>query len=944
MARLELEFSAKGVESSTGGINSISSALATLEKRYEEAQFEVKQLAQESTKLESVLNSLNQQFRAGTVSEEKFTKESSDLANEISDVRQQLGLAQRNVVSIKSSMDQATNSTRSFGNSSKNLQAYANDFTGGIRSATSVSIEFTRILQDLPYGMQGVANNLQQLFTNWGYYTQSVRSAAAAQGQVVTTGTLLKGALSSLISPANLLTLGVSLLTAGWVWYEKSQQKANKALKEGKKDVKDYTENLNNLSRALYAASQSYASDIAKLNTLIAVTRDAGASVKARESALAELQKMYPKVFKNFDTETIKTNAATISYRELTASIIANATARAAEGRIAEKSSNQLSLDEQNKGIREQISLLEQQIKRQEELTGLPGQSAGGVSESIESGNVRRLNDLYDQRNKLQRQETTNLLERAKLQEDINDLSELAVKNQLKVNRDLIDTTKDSTKSIRDYAEAVSNVFSEDVSPADLIGLNGLDAATEKTRQKYEKLYQRVDKLEADGLDKYEKNQTKRLEIVQKASDERAQIAAAEAKENERNEAEYAQATADIIDGILSKAGLSRIRTREQELSQSSRYYDELEKQHRDSADVMNAITEARKASEAQINEKWDAKVNETQFVYQRRLNESMTQMLMSRLNRETKEKVESAKSDAEKLKAIQEDYWRQIDAIEARDRETKVQLAFDGDALSVPLANVRSQMDELRRSFEQGTLSVAAFQQGISGLEVQRQQLQLFQGTVDSISDSFGNLYADAIFDTENAMENLEKAFEQTAKSIISGLIKIGVRYLINQAIGTASMAATAAASSATAATVAAAWSTAAALVSAATFGANTVPAGAGLAALVLSSKALAGFSKGGYTGSYRRNEIAGFVHGQEYVINAKATRDNLPLLKAINSGVDMGSMMNNSSPNIRYGSISSKPMNLGFQQGELRVTNEAIYIAYQFGEKENNRFFRGK
>lgn len=108
--------------------------------------------------------------------------------------------------------------------------------------------------------------------------------------------------------------------------------------------------------------------------------------------------------------------------------------------------------------------------------------------------------------------------------------------------------------------------------------------------------------------------------------------------------------------------------------------------------------------------------------------------------------------------------------------------------------------------------------------------------------------------------------------------------------------------------------------------------------------SKALAGFSKGGYTGSYRRNEIAGFVHGQEYVINAKATRDNLPLLKAINSGVDMGSMMNNSSPNIRYGSISSKPMNLGFQQGELRVTNEAIYIAYQFGEKENNRFFRGK
>lgn len=942
MARLELEFSAKGIESSTSGIRSLSSALTTLEKKYEEAQFEVKELARESKKLESNLHSLNQQFRAGSISEERFAKESSDLANEIADVRQQLGLAQRNVVSIKSSMDQATNSTRSFGTATKNLQAYSNDFTSGIRSAYGVSIEFTRILQDMPYGMQGIANNLQQLFTNWGYYSRSVKEAAAAQGQVVTTGGLMRGVLSSMLSPANLLTLGVSLLTAGWVWYEKSQQKANKALKDGKKEIKDYTENLNNLSRALYSASQSYASDIAKLNTLIAVTRDASASVKARESALGELQKMYPKVFKNFDTETIKTQAATLAYRELTASIIANATARAAEGRIAEKSGNQLSLDEQNKDIREQISLLDQQIKRQEELTGLPGQAVGGVAESIESGNVRRLNALYDQRNKLQEQATANLLERAKLQEDINDLSELAVKNQLKVNRDLIDTTKESTRSIRDYGEAISNVFSEDISPADIVGLSGIDAATEKTRQKYEKLYRQVDKLEAEALKKYADNQDKRTEAVQRASDERAEIAAAEAKENERNEAEYAQATADIIDGILSKAGLSRIRSREQELAQSSRYYDELEKQHRDNADILNAITEARKASEAQINDKWDAKINETQFVYQRRLNESMTQMLMSRLNRETKEKVEAAKSDAEKLKQIQEDYWRQIDAIEKRDRETKVQLAFDGDALSVPLANVRAQMEELKRSFEQGTLSVAAFQQKISDLELQRQQLQLFQGTVDNISDAFGNLYADAIFDTENAIENLGKAFEQTAKSIISGLIKIGIRYLINQAIGTSSMAATAAASSATAATVAASWATAAALVSAATFGANAAAGGGALAALIASTKALSGFSKGGYTGNYRRNEIAGFVHGQEFVINAQATRENLPLLRAINAGVDVSSLMAHSAGIRDYGSISKNSNHSIEVWVDGEIQNGVIKLSNDAGNRKHKRFFR--
>src|SRR5690606_16071660 len=106
---------------------------------------------------------------------------------------------------------------------------------------------------------------------------------------------------------------------------------------------------------------------------------------------------------------------------------------------------------------------------------------------------------------------------------------------------------------------------------------------------------------------------------------------------------------------------------------------------------------------------------------------------------------------------------------------------------------------EQLKRNFRSlAEEDIAAFQQKISELEVQRQQLQLMQGTVDGISGAFGNLYADAILNTEDALKNLGQAFENIAKSIISGLIKIAVRYAINQAIGTASLAATTAASSA--------------------------------------------------------------------------------------------------------------------------------------------------
>ncbi|MEQ9447557.1 MAG: tape measure protein [Rhodospirillaceae bacterium] len=49
----------------------------------------------------------------------------------------------------------------------------------------------------------------------------------------------------------------------------------------------------------------------------------------------------------------------------------------------------------------------------------------------------------------------------------------------------------------------------------------------------------------------------------------------------------------------------------------------------------------------------------------------------------------------------------------------------------------------------------------------------------------------------------------------------------------------------------------------------------------------ALFGFSRGGYTGDRGTAEVAGVVHGKEFVVNAKATEKHRPLLEAINRGV---------------------------------------------------------
>ncbi|EPM5526258.1 tape measure protein [Acinetobacter baumannii] len=59
-----------------------------------------------------------------------------------------------------------------------------------------------------------------------------------------------------------------------------------------------------------------------------------------------------------------------------------------------------------------------------------------------------------------------------------------------------------------------------------------------------------------------------------------------------------------------------------------------------------------------------------------------------------------------------------------------------------------------------------------------------------------------------------------------------------------------------------------------------------------MIAAQTIAGFSDGGYTGNMGRGDVAGVVHGQEYVLNAAATkRVGVDTLNAINSGQSFGS-----------------------------------------------------
>ena len=200
-----------------------------------------------------------------------------------------------------------------------------------------------------------------------------------------------------------------------------------------------------------------------------------------------------------------------------------------------------------------------------------------------------------------------------------------------------------------------------------------------------------------------------------------------------------------------------------------------------------------------------------------------------------------------------------------------------------------------------------------------------MFQSFADGAANSIGR----AIVYGESLGDALRDVARSALSELLSALIKVGIQWLIMQAFGLESATTTAAAvvagegaktiaiaaglasraaaavgaiatvtfaSNAAAIAQAAAWAPAAALVSAATFGANSIPAGAGLLATagiaegIAALSAIGGFEQGGFTGYGGTSQIAGVVHGQEFVNNAESTRRNRPMLEAMNRGATFG------------------------------------------------------
>lgn len=230
------------------------------------------------------------------------------------------------------------------------------------------------------------------------------------------------------------------------------------------------------------------------------------------------------------------------------------------------------------------------------------------------------------------------------------------------------------------------------------------------------------------------------------------------------------------------------------------------------------------------------------------------------------------------------------------------LKIAYDEGGISLDMYNTKFmemqlQLAQLRQDMGESSfvddvnLALSGIVEGYEGIT--KGLTNAWQGFFTSFTQGFSDSIGRAIMQGEDLGETLSNVAKDALGNLISQLIQLGIQWAVNAAISKAISASTTtsatAEGTAAAAALTEAWTPAATAASIASYGMASVAGTAGMLTALAVSKAayaLGGFKQGGFTGNVGTNEVAGLVHGGEYVMDAETVKnigvDTLDSLRA--------------------------------------------------------------
>lgn len=216
-------------------------------------------------------------------------------------------------------------------------QAIDIDTEAVTRKANNLKMQFSQVARELPSLAMGpqmfilaISNNLPMLADAIADVRKQNELLAASGKKGVPVWKQMAGAVFSW------QTALVAAISLGIV-YGKEISNWVSSLFKAKKELIDTQKIQNELNKVQVEGGKSAAEEAAKLKILYEASLDTSKSMKERNKAVDELQKMYPSYFGKLSNEEILAGKASDAYDRLTKSIISSAKARAAMNKMVDE-------------------------------------------------------------------------------------------------------------------------------------------------------------------------------------------------------------------------------------------------------------------------------------------------------------------------------------------------------------------------------------------------------------------------------------------------------------------------------------------------------------------------------------------------------------------------------------------------------------------------------
>lgn len=282
-----------------------------------------------------------------------------EVGAEIKDFQKKMSDVENNLKNVAKSAD---NNLGKFSNASQKASKDLQNLSQKAGLGNSAMTAFSRGIQDAPFGLMGVSNNITNLTEQFGYLKDRTGSAGGA----------LKAMLQSLKGFGG-ITLLISLATSAMLMFGdklfKTKDKAKELREEQEKltqSLTDYKNGLESVAKARLDGEQSAQKELLTLRVLSSVLNDASESTINKRKAIQTLRDLYPSYLKNLSDEQLLNGGLKTVMDELTTSIIARARATAASNLIIKNEEKRLILEGQlNAKINE---LKEKQLETDKKL------------------------------------------------------------------------------------------------------------------------------------------------------------------------------------------------------------------------------------------------------------------------------------------------------------------------------------------------------------------------------------------------------------------------------------------------------------------------------------------------------------------------------------------------------------------------------------------------